>query len=84
MYKSIIIIEPTCSCYNTGYVDALMNNNVQANFAGHDHNNDYGGTYRKNNKKIELVYGRKSGYGSYGPEPDMLNGGTIIKITSLG
>lgn len=28
---------------------------------GHDHNNDYGGYYNNNN--IELVYGRKTGYG---------------------
>ena len=31
-------------------------------FVGHDHHNDFGGWY----KDIELVYGRKSGYGSYG------------------
>ena len=43
-------------------------------FAGHDHNNDYSGIY----KGIELVFGRKTGYGSYGPKTN--RGATVIKI----
>lgn len=54
---------------NSGFVDALIENNVKANFVGHDHTNDFGGTYTNSQgKSIELVYGRKTGYGSYGPE----------------
>jgi len=30
---------------------------------GHDHDNDYGGFYYN----VELIYGRKTGFGSYGP-----------------
>ena len=42
---------------------------------GHDHNNDYSGIY----KDIELIYGRKTGYGSYGPN-DFLNGATVFSL----
>jgi hypothetical protein len=31
---------------------------------GHDHNNDYWGRYQG----INLAYGRKSGFGGYGPD----------------
>jgi hypothetical protein len=48
-------------------VDALLKNDVKANFVGHDHSNDYGGEYEKNGSKIGLFYGRKTGYGSYHP-----------------
>ncbi len=34
-------------------------------FCGHDHNNYFGGMYNSN---LELVYGRKTGYGGYGPD----------------
>jgi hypothetical protein len=60
-------------------VDALMQNNVIANYVGHDHLNDFSGFYKKNNKTIELLYGWKTGYGSYGPIPNK-RGGTVITI----
>ena len=37
---------------------------MKAIFCGHDHNSDYSGFY----KDIELIYGRKTGFGSYGPK----------------
>ena len=36
---------------------------VKGIYTGHDHNNDYKGFF----DGVELAYGRKSGYGSYGP-----------------
>jgi pre-mRNA-splicing factor SYF1 len=61
-----------------------MKNEVLINFSGHDHDNDYSGLFTKNGKTIELAYGRKSGYGSYGPPKDMIRGGTVIKLKNLG
>ena len=59
-----------------------MNNEVQANFVGHDHNNDFGGEFQKDGKKVGLFYGRKTGYGSYGPNVEgMRRGGNVIKVT---
>ena len=43
---------------------------------GHDHNNDYYGEY----DGIHLAYGRKTGYGSYGPK-NLKRGGRIFEIT---
>ena len=43
---------------------------------GHDHNNDYYGQY----KGINLAYGRKTGYGSYGPYK-FLRGARVFEIT---
>ena len=52
-----------CPHVNTGFFDHVKSNgDITAMFAGHDHNNDYGGFY----EDVELVYGRKSGQGSYG------------------
>jgi hypothetical protein len=48
--------------------------NILATFCGHDHNNDFGGDYYG----IELVYGRKTGAGSYGPLTQP--GGRVIKV----
>lgn len=33
-------------------------------FCGHDHNNDFGGFVNG----IEIGFGRKTGFGSYGPD----------------
>lgn len=53
-----------------------------ANFIGHDHTNDYGGFHKseKFDKKIELVYGRKTGYGCYGPSDYVEKGGRVITL----
>ncbi len=68
-----------CPKVNTGFFKALKKNgNMKAIFCGHDHNNDYSGFY----KGIELKYGRKTGYGSYGPK-GMVRGGTVIKLKEI-
>ena len=49
-----ILLVVSCPCQNTGLVDALMENDVQASYSGHDHNNDFGGFYHKDGRKIDL------------------------------
>jgi hypothetical protein len=44
--------------------------------AGHDHNNDFYGNYYG----IDLHYGRKTGYGSYGPPDGVLKGATVYNF----
>lgn len=64
-----------CPRYNTGLFSSFKSNgNMKGVFCGHDHNNDYSGNYHG----IELVFGRKTGYGSYGPT--VQRGGTVIKL----
>ena len=53
-----------------GHVKA--NGDINAMFCGHDHKNDFGGWY----DGVELVYGRKSGYGGYGK----IQGAKVIKL----
>lgn len=56
--------EICCQTINTGLFSALKEEKaVQWVSVGHDHNNDYYGEY----DGINLAYGRKTGYGSYGP-----------------
>jgi hypothetical protein len=52
-----------------------MKNDVLISFSGHDHNNDFSAIYKKDGKQIELSYGRKTGYGGYGPVESMRKGG---------
>ena len=53
-----------CPKVNTGAFEAFLEkSSIKGMFCGHDHTNDYGGNYRG----IELVYGRKTGYGAKGP-----------------
>ena len=64
-----------CSRINSGAFDAFYEEqNIKGIFCGHDHDNDYSGIY----KNIELVYGRKTGYGSYGPKT--VRGATVIEL----
>jgi hypothetical protein len=66
-----------CSSVNTGIFSALIEQpTVQWVTCGHDHNNDYYGQY----KGINLAYGRKTGYGSYGPYK-FLRGARVFEIT---
>jgi len=52
-----------CAVKNTGFFEAVKKNgDISAMFVGHDHNNDFGGWY----DGVELAYGRKSGYNTYG------------------
>lgn len=53
-----------CPKKNTGLFSTWVESKaIKASFCGHDHDNDYGGTYFG----IEMTYGRKTGYGGYGP-----------------
>jgi hypothetical protein len=53
-----------CSSVNTGVFQAFKDvGDVTATFVGHDHDNDFGFSYQG----IYMYYGRKSGYGGYGP-----------------
>lgn len=66
-----------CPIYNTGLIGAMIDNrNVQAMFVGHDHDNDYSVDV---DKKIYLYYGRKTGYGCYGPI-SVQHGSRIIRL----
>jgi len=52
-----------CPYVNTGLFEHMKKNgDITATYVGHDHWNDYGGWL----DGIELVYGRKTGYGGYG------------------
>ena len=55
-----------CSTENPGLYDVLKQLPVWGTSVGHDHNNEFTG--RIENDKISLSYGRKTGYGSYGPD----------------
>jgi hypothetical protein len=62
---------------NTGLFAALKQDQiVEWVSAGHDHDNDYYGSY----DGINLAYGRKTGYGSYGPN-GMQNGARVFEVT---
>ena len=55
-------LEPTSSLLNSELLlDALAAINVSAVFSGHDHGN----SYCCNRRKMQLCYGRHSGYGGY-------------------
>jgi hypothetical protein len=54
-----------CQALNTGFfAEILQQKTVKWVSAGSDHSTDYWGMYGG----IGLSYGRKSGYGSYGPK----------------
>ena len=61
---------------NTGLFSALVEQKiVEWVSVGHDHDNDYYGLV----DGIYLAYGRKTGYGCYGPS-GMLHGGRVFKV----
>lgn len=66
-----------CSSVNTGLYSAFKEaGNIKATFCGHTHNNDFWGHYYG----IDLYFGRKTGYGSYGPE-GMQHGARILEFS---
>lgn len=70
-----------CSADNTGFFSTAKElNNIDAIFYGHDHNNDYWGMY----EGIYMYYGRKSGYGQYGPPKGWQHGVRMIELTDNG
>jgi 3',5'-cyclic AMP phosphodiesterase CpdA len=66
-----------CSKFNTGFFEKILKlKNINAIFCGHDHNNDEGGFLLD----VELAYGRKTGYGGYGPYPFFQRGARVITL----
>jgi hypothetical protein len=66
-----------CGAVNTGLFGALVEQKtVEWVSCGHDHNNDYWGKYQG----INLAYGRKTGFGGYGPE-GMRQGARVFEVT---
>jgi hypothetical protein len=64
-----------CWSVNTGLFAALKEQpTVEWVSAGHDHNNDYYGSYQG----INLAYGRKTGFGSYA---NITQGARVFEIT---
>lgn len=67
-----------CGAQNTGLFEAIKEQRtLEWVSCGHDHDNDYYGQYQG----IYLAFGRKMGYGAYGPK-GMLRGGRIFEIQS--
>jgi len=67
-----------CPLVNTGLVAAAQKmGDITGMFCGHDHDNDYGGF----SGNVEIVYGRKTGFGGYGPVPEIQRGARVIQLT---
>jgi len=68
----------SCPLLDTNVLDVMAKNkDVSAVFVGHDHDSAWGGWWNE----MELVYGRKSGYGGYGPSmPGVGHGGRVIVL----
>jgi hypothetical protein len=66
-----------CSSVNTGFFSAIKEaGTISWVTTGHDHNNDYYGDY----EGVMIGYGRKTGYGCYGPK-NMLRGARVFDLT---
>jgi 3',5'-cyclic AMP phosphodiesterase CpdA len=66
----------SCPRKNTELFKTMLKiQNINATFCGHDHDNDNGGFFYG----IELIYGRKTGYGGYGPSY-FQRGARVIKL----
>jgi len=67
-----------CQSVNTGLFTAVKDlKAVDWISVGHDHNNEFYGEY----EGIKLSYGRKTGYGGYGPR-NLLHGGRVLEVTA--
>eukprot|EP00002_Diphylleia_rotans_P007457 TRINITY_DN169_c0_g3_i1.p1 TRINITY_DN169_c0_g3~~TRINITY_DN169_c0_g3_i1.p1 ORF type:complete len:536 (-),score=113.14 TRINITY_DN169_c0_g3_i1:37-1644(-) len=70
-----------CFSVNTGLFDAFkLQGDVRAITVGHDHNIDF----VANLEGIYVAYGRKSGYGGYGPPRGWLLGSRVIELFEDG
>jgi hypothetical protein len=66
-----------CSSVNTGLYSAMKQmGDVKGVYCGHDHSNDYIGDYHG----IALGFGRKTGYGCYGPPFGWKHGARVLEI----
>lgn len=84
MYNNITtygLLEDTgvcCFSVNTGLFAAFKQmGDVISVHCGHDHDNDFYGIYNG----IMLAYGRKTGYGGYGPPLGWKRGARILQLT---
>lgn len=69
--------EVCCGSVNTGIWGALKEQKtIEWVSAGHDHDNDYYGLYQN----INLAFGRKTGYGGYGPD-HFPRGARVFEVT---
>jgi len=67
-----------CFSVNTGLFAAFKQmGDVISVHCGHDHDNDFYGVY----DGILLAYGRKTGYGGYGPPAGWLRGARILQLS---
>lgn len=67
-----------CFSVNTGLFAAFKKmGDVISIHCGHDHDNDFYGVY----DGILLAYGRKTGYGGYGPPEGWLRGSRILQLS---
>ncbi|EGC30599.1 hypothetical protein DICPUDRAFT_99492 [Dictyostelium purpureum] len=68
-----------CFSVNTGLFAAFKEmGDVVSMHCGHDHDNDFIGNYNG----VQLGYGRKSGYGGYGPPAGWKHGARVLEITA--
>ena len=66
-----------CWSLNTGLFSVMIERgDITSVWHGHDHNNDFYGNYHG----IVLGYGRKTGYGGYGPPSNMQRGTRVIEF----
>lgn len=71
--------EPSeCQAVNTGVFAAAREAGVLAIYSGHDHDNDFSAIV----DGISVGYGRKSGYGSYGPPAGMAHGARVVELSA--
>ncbi|KAK8797206.1 hypothetical protein WA158_004416 [Blastocystis sp. Blastoise] len=67
-----------CFPANPGLIAAMKKRgDMHSVYVGHDHTNDYIVNY----EGIDLIYGRKTGIGCYGPSSGVKRGGRMIEIT---
>jgi len=67
-----------CWSLNTGLFSVLKERNeIVSVWHGHDHDNDFHGLYHN----ITLGYGRKTGFGGYGPPANMQRGARVIQFS---
>ena len=67
-----------CPDVNTNFHSAIEEiGNIKYHHFGHDHSNDFRGVYGDQ----EFLYGRKTGYGCYGPPEFMQKGARVLNLT---
>lgn len=68
----------SCQSVDTGLYSVMKDiGNIGTIIVGHDHQNDYWGDYNG----IKLYFGRKTGYGGYGPTHYFQRGARILEFS---